>query len=209
MPSDNEEPGPAPAFCLTAQPTALLIFTVCSGSHAAGPGTLRQRVQGFPSQPGQVEDDRDATWESQRKKAIREATILQPLEEKSGSSSGKKVVLHSLDHLIPGLQAQMGQLVEHTVPHVVPLEWQEGHQNVQEMLFHDARAPEAICRVEPWEEAVVHRGQPGPHPPPQGRKCRKAAGLNPPSPAWVLGSGEAVCQPRAPKPGLESTGSVG
>lgn len=95
MPSDNEEPGPAPAFCLTAQPTALLIFTVCSGSHAAGPGTLRQRVQGFPSQPGQVEDDRDATWESQRKKAIREATILQPLEEKSGSSSGKKVVLSS------------------------------------------------------------------------------------------------------------------
>lgn len=31
----------------------------------------------------------DATWGSQRKKVIREATVLQPLEEKSCSSSGK------------------------------------------------------------------------------------------------------------------------
>lgn len=118
-------------------------------------------------------------------------------------------VQHGLDHLIPGLQAQLGQLIEHTVPHMVPLEWQEGHQDVQEMLFHDARAPEAICRAEPWEEAVLHRGQPGPRPPLKGRKCRKAADLNPPSPAWVLGSGEAVPHPQAPKPGLENTGSVG
>lgn len=31
----------------------------------------------------------DATWGSQRKNVIREATVLQPLEEKSRSSSGK------------------------------------------------------------------------------------------------------------------------
>ena len=54
-------------------------------------------------------------------------------------------VQHGLDGLLPGLQAQLGQLVEHAVPHVVPLERQERHQDVQEMLFHDARAPEAIC----------------------------------------------------------------
>lgn len=57
-------------------------------------------------------------------------------------------VQHSLDHLVPLLQAQLGQLVEHAVPHVVPLEREEGHQSVQEMFFHDARAPEAICRKE-------------------------------------------------------------
>lgn len=31
-------------------------------------------------------------------------------------------VQHSLDDLIPWLQAQLGQLVEHAVPHMVPLE---------------------------------------------------------------------------------------
>lgn len=55
-------------------------------------------------------------------------------------------VQHSLDDLFPRLQAQLGQLVEHTVSHMVPLQWQEGHQDVQEVLFHDAGAPEAICR---------------------------------------------------------------
>lgn len=36
-------------------------------------------------------------------------------------------VQHSLDNLIPRLQAQLGQLVEHAVPDVVPLQWEEGN----------------------------------------------------------------------------------
>lgn len=39
-------------------------------------------------------------------------------------------VQHSLDNLIPWLQAQLGQLVEHAVPDVVPLEREEGHHCV-------------------------------------------------------------------------------
>lgn len=39
-------------------------------------------------------------------------------------------VQHSLDDVIPWLQAQLGQLVEHAVPHMVPLQWEERHQDV-------------------------------------------------------------------------------
>lgn len=46
------------------------------------------------------------------------------LREKGGA------VQHSLHDLVPWLQAQLGQLVEHAVPHMVPLERQEGHQGV-------------------------------------------------------------------------------
>lgn len=47
-------------------------------------------------------------------------------------------VQHSLDHLILGLQPQVGQLVEHAVSHMVSLQWEEGDHSVQQMLLHDA-----------------------------------------------------------------------
>lgn len=76
----------------------LLIFTLGSESHSpggSGKGSLLQRPQGFPERPGPGEERQGRHLESQRKKAILEATVLQPLEEKSCSSSGKKVVLSS------------------------------------------------------------------------------------------------------------------
>jgi hypothetical protein len=61
-------------------------------------------------------------------------------------------VQHRLNHLLAGLQAQLSQLIEYAVAHVMPLEREEGHHSVQQVLLHDARPPEAICREaqRPW-----------------------------------------------------------
>lgn len=55
-------------------------------------------------------------------------------------------VQHSLNHLLAGLQTQLSQLIEHTVAHMMPLEGEEGDHSIQQLLLHDARPPEAICR---------------------------------------------------------------
>lgn len=74
------------------------------------------------------------------------------------------------------------------MPHVVPLEWQEGHQGIQEMLFHDARAPEAICRKGRWgKESGLHWEEQGP-PPPKG-SAGVVLVLTPSATFQVLGSG--------------------
>lgn len=74
-----------------AWPTPFFILTSCSGSHL--PASLGENSSrscpDFSCLLCVGRGGNDTTWGSQRKNMIREATVLQPLEEKSCSSSGK------------------------------------------------------------------------------------------------------------------------